>query len=188
MKIEEYTARWHSDVIRLAGEVFGPGYFDRPWEIAIDPETVILVSHEDDDVLLGFAQGRLLPPGGFQAHLEHRVTEIPPEIAEADAKGALGAVEAIAVAAEHRRRGIGRKLLEALHDDLVGLGADKLIVTFKRGPSADPVDGIMSRLGFQRWTRLPSFWQQRCESGEFQCVDRHNGCSCEAMLYRKEIY
>jgi hypothetical protein len=61
-------------------------------------------------------------------------------------------------------------------------------VTFKRGPRADPVDGIMERLGFRLWTRLPSFWRERCESGEFKCVDRHNGCICEAMLYRKEVF
>ncbi|MGI9452595.1 MAG: hypothetical protein ACR2QH_18425 [Geminicoccaceae bacterium] len=45
--------------------------------------------------------------------------------------------------------GIGAKLLRAMLDALVGDGADKLIVTFKRGASAANVDKLMSKLGFE---------------------------------------
>lgn len=188
MDIEKYTPRWHSEVIRLAGEVFGDGYFDRPWEAATQPESVMLVSHEDDERLIGFAQGQVLPRGSLADYLDRRVPDLPPEIAEADANGALGAIQAVAVDASYRRRGVGYKLLEVLHDTLVGLGADKLITTFKRGPSASPVDPLMAKLGFEPWLRLPSYWQQRCESGEFHCIDRRDGCTCEAVFFRKAVY
>jgi len=188
VEIESYTPRWHGDVIRLASEVFGAGYFDRPSEIATQPGSLVLVCHEDDERLVGFAQGQLLSEGRLRDYLGPRVAEVPAEIAEADAQGALGAIQAVAVLPGRRRRGIGCKLLATLHDALVGLGADKLIITFRRGPSASPVDGLMARLDFEPWTRLPTYWQERCESGAFKCVDRRDRCACEAVFYRKKVF
>ena len=55
-------------------------------------------------------------------------------------------------------------------------------------PSASRVDGLMKKLGFDPWTRLPSYWQTECDAGEFKCVDRTDHCTCEALLYRKSVY
>ncbi len=188
MRIEKYAPRWHSKVIQLANQVFGEGYFASPWEIATEPGSVMLVAHDAGVTLLGFAQGRVLPRSALRDYLEQRVTDIPPEIEAADAIGALGAIHAVAVAQNQRRQGIGKKLLLALHNGLIGHGADKLIVTFKRGPSAARVDSLMGKLGFDEWMRLPSYWQESCDRGEFNCVDRRDGCTCEAVFYRKSVY
>ena len=188
MPIEVYTPRWHDAVVGLADEVFGAGYFARPSEIAREPGSLILVSQEKDEVLLGFVQGQLLPRKALRDHLERRLLEFPPDIAAADEQGALGVIQAIAVAPEQRRRGVGTTLLRVLHDRLVGIGADKLVITFKRGPSAAPVDGMMRKLGFEPWTRLPSYFRERCDAGDFGCLDRRDGCTCEALLYRKAVY
>lgn len=188
MRIENYTSRWHSTVIQLADRVFGEGYFANPWELSTGPDSVMLVAQESDDTLLGFAQGQVLPRNALRDYLDNRVGDIPPEIAAADADGALGVIEAVAVAPESRRQGTGKKLLLVLHNGLIGHGADKLIVTFKRGRSAAEVAGLMQELGFEEWMRLPTFWKAACDSGEFHCVDRHDGCACEALLYRKSIY
>lgn len=188
MHFDLYSPRWHSDVIRLANEVFGDGYFRRPSEIAAEPGSVLFISQENDEKLLGFAQGRVLPQGGLADHLEGHAIDISPDIAAADDEGALGVIQAIAVALESRQHGCGTKLVALLHDRLIGLGADKLIISFKRGPRAPHVDGMMSKLGFEIWHRLPSYWQERCDAGEFRCVDRQDRCTCEALLYRKTIY
>lgn len=187
MNIEKYTPRWHSEVIRLADGIFGEGYFDRPGDIATQPGSVMLVSQEDEK-LIGFAQGQVLPRDGLREYVDRRVTELPAEIAEADASGVLGAIQAVAVDPDYRRRGIARKLLGVLHDSLVGLGADKLIITFRRGPSASSVAGLMASLGFEPWLRLPTYWQSRCDSGAFKCIDRHDRCTCEAEFYRKKVF
>lgn len=188
MRIERYSPRWHDAVIALADRTFGAGYFSRPWEIAQEPGSVMLVCCEGDRELFGFAKGRLLPEGALHEFLEHRVSEVPEDIGEADAKGALGVIQAIAVAPGQRRQGIGTKIVQAMHDALVGQGADKLIVTFKRGASAAKVDGVMRKVGFELWMRLPSYWEPRCDSGEFNCVDRRDNCVCEAVFYRKAVY
>lgn len=188
MHFDLYSPRWHSDVIRLADAVFGDGYFVRPSEIAAEPSSVIIIGQENDKTLLCFAQGRVLPQGGLRDHLEGLMADISPDIADADRKGALGVIQAIAVAPECRRHGFGTKLVGLLHDRLVGMGADKLIVAFKRGPHAPNVDGMMGKLGFEIWQRLPSYWQERCDAGAFQCAHRQDKCMCEALLYRKIIY
>ena len=188
MRIEKYAARWHEAVIALGNEVFGPGYFSEPWESATEPGAAMFIAADGDRQLLGFTHGRVLPQGGLDAFLEGKVRDIPADIAEADAKGVLGAIQAVAVAPAHRRRGVGVKLLTAVHDTLVGEGADKLIVAFKRGPTATPVDALMHKLGFDLWTRVPSYWQAKCDGGEFRCVDRHDRCACTAVLYRKPVY
>ncbi len=188
MHFDLYSPRWHSDAIRLANDVFGDGYFVRPSEIAAEPGSVILIGQENNEMLLCFAQGQVLPQGGLQDHLEGHMADISPDIADADRKGALGVIQAIAVAPECRRRGYGTKLVALLHDRLIGMGADKLIITFKRGPRAPHVDGMMTKLGFEIWQRLPSYWQERCDAGDFRCIDRQNSCTCEALLYRKTIY
>ena len=69
MYFDLYTPRWHSDVVRLADKVFGEGYFVRPSEIAAEPGSVIFIGQEKDEMLLGFAQGRVLPQGGLQDHM-----------------------------------------------------------------------------------------------------------------------
>ena len=97
-------------------------------------------------------------------------------------------IQSLAVDPEARRQGIGTKLLGAMHDDLVGEGADKLIVTFKRGASAANVDKLMSKLGFGLWASLPSFWAHKCDKGDFKCVDRDDHCRCEALLYTKAVF
>src|SRR5690606_33228979 len=157
------SPRWQSDVVRLASEVFGEGYFARPSEIAAEPGSLVLVSHENDEILLGFAQGRLLPQGGLAEYLERRLAAIPADIADAASKGARVPIPLMAPAPGWRGRRIGAPLIAVLHDRLSGLGADKLIITFRRGPRASSVDGMMSRLGFSIWERLPSYWQARCE-------------------------
>ena len=68
------------------------------------------------------------------------------------------------------------------------MGADKLIITFKRAPNVPHVDEMMGKLGFEIWHRLPSFWRTRCDEGAFQCTHREAGCTCEALLYRKTIF
>jgi len=106
-----YSPRWHSDTIQLANEIFGEGYFVRPSEIAAEPSSVIVISQEENETLLGFAQGRVLRQGALQDYLERDMADIPPDIADADRKGALGVIQAIAVAPEHRRCGHGTKLI-----------------------------------------------------------------------------
>jgi len=188
MRIETYSPRWHSAVIELADKVFGEGYFANPWELSAGPDSIMLVAQEANATLLGFAQGQVLPRRALQAHLDNQVRDIPEEIAQADATGALGVIEAVAVSPDQRRKGTGKALLLVLHDRLIGHGADKLIVTFKRGRSAAQVAGLMRDLEFEEWIRLPSYWKAACDSGEFHCIDRRNGCACEALLYRKSVY
>ncbi len=187
MKTILYTPDWHGAVLELMAEISGEHHFVNLGQLAKNPNVTMLLSYENDDELAGFTQGRLLPAGGLRDHLEHRIGKISPEIDEADQAGALGVIETVAVGPGFRRRGIARNLLEILHDKLIGAGADKLIITFKRGPSASSVDGLMTKLGFTPWTRLPSYWKERCENREFVCVDWDGSCKCEAALYRKTV-
>lgn len=188
MWIERYEPRWHSQVIDLGNAVFGEGYFSEPWFRAQKLDSIMFVAHDDDATVFGFAHGRVLPKDSLGVYLGPDVADIPAEIREADAAGNLGAIDVVAVAADHRRQGVGLALLHATHDALIGAGADKLLVTFKRGPMAVRVDGIMHSLGFDLWRKLPSYWREKCDRGEFKCVDRRDRCVCEAMLFRKSIY
>ncbi len=188
MRIERYTPRWHDQVIELADRVFGEGYFRRPSALAQEPGSLILIATESDSELYGFAQGRHLPEGRLSAFLDDVDLEIPDDIQKADAAGSLGIIQTVAVSEEQRRRGLGTKLLLAMHDTLVGEGADKLTVTFKRGPSAEKVGTVMQKLDFSFWQSVPAYWRARCDRGEFKCIDRDDHCGCEALLYRKSVY
>jgi len=188
MWIERYKPRWHNEVIDLASAVFGEGYFTEPWLQTQQQDSVMYLACDEAAGLLGFAHGRILPKGGLRPYLGPDVGDFPPEVRDADAGGTLAVIEVVAVAATHRRQGIGFTLLRATHDALVGIGADKLLVTFKRGPKAAEVDGIMRRLGFSLWRKQPSYWREQCNRGEFKCVDRQDRCVCEAMLFRKAVY
>ncbi|MCG8545718.1 MAG: GNAT family N-acetyltransferase [Alphaproteobacteria bacterium] len=188
MWIERYEPRWHSHVIELANTVFGDGYFSEPWHQTQQADTFMFVAREDDPEVVGLALGRILPKQSLRAYLGPQVTEISPDIVDADKAGVLGVIEEVAVAQNHRRLGIGYDLMRATHDALIGAGADKLLVTFKRGPGATAVDNLMGTLGFDLWQKLPSYWRDACNRGDFKCVDRQDQCVCEAMLFRKVVF
>ena len=186
--IEEYTPRAQSEVVALGNQVFGEGYFRATAAIGKESGSLLLLWRGSEGRLAGFIQGRRLPKDALSGFLDHRIADLPSDIDAADAAGALGVIQAIAVDATARRQGIGAKLVRAMHDALVGEGADKLIVTFKRGASAANVDKLMNKLGFTLWASLPSFWAHECDQGVFKCVDRDDHCRCEALLYTKAVF
>jgi GNAT superfamily N-acetyltransferase len=188
MRFAEYGADNRDDLIALADAVLGKGFFGNPSKVGRSSNSCVLVALDKDDTLVGFIRGRLLGADGLQSFLENRLPEIPEDIAEANAEGTLGVIETVVVDPGHQRQGIGTKLLMVIHDTIIGLGADKLIVTFKRGPREGYVDKLMEKLDFQYWTRLPTYWQERCERGEFICAGRDEKCNCEAVLYRKKVF
>ena len=188
MGIEAYSPQLQSKVVALANQAFGEGYFAKPSEIAREANACLHVWTTSADEVVGFAYGRLLPRGGLDAFLEGRVHEIPDDLRSADADGALGVIQMVAVAPGSRGKGLGTKLIRSVHDAIVGRGGDKLVVTFKRGPAEGQVDRIMETLGFKPWVRLETYFKDRCERGEFHCGHRTNGCTCEAIFYRKGVY
>ena len=148
----------------------------------------MVVCIEDEDEVIGFAHGSVLPKDGLGDFLEHRLSTIPDDLTIADVQGVLGVIQTVAVAPEHRGQHIGTKLLTIAHDKVVGLGGDKLVATFKRGPDSSDIEGIMQRLGFEFWTRLESYWRKRCDRGEFRCAHRTERCNCQALFFRKVVY
>lgn len=188
MRFDLYSARWQSHVTALSDEIFGEGYITNPSELSSSEGAVLIIGHEGDDELICFALGSVLPADGLRTHLEGHLVDVTADIAKADRNGALGVVQAVAVSPANRRSGYGTKLIGLMHDKLVGMGADTLIVSFKRRPNVPHVDGMMGKLGFRVLQRLPSFWRERCDTGEFHCADRRNVCTCEALLYCKTIF
>ncbi len=188
MRFHAYSPEWQDHVVDLADRVFGEGYFAHPAKIASDPNDCMSLCVAGDSELAGFARGRLLPQHGLGDFLQQRVAELPSDLVDADAAGVVGTILTVTVAPEHRGKGVATKLLTIVHDRLVGLGGDKLIATFKRGLRDRTVDGLMGRLGFEFWARLPTYQKDRCERGEFKCHNRVNGCTCEALFYRKVVY
>ena len=185
---EEYSPTRQGQVTALADRVFGDGFFPRPGEIARDADTRFVLCLSDDDELIGFVFGRLLPPNGLRDFLQGQIEDIPEDIAAADAKGVLAVIQTIAVAPEHQGEGVGTKLLEIIHDTLVGLGGDTLIVFFRRNPGSPGVDQLMHKLGFELWAESGSFLRDRCDRGQFRCVARTDRCNCKALFYHKPVF
>ncbi|MEM7123786.1 MAG: GNAT family N-acetyltransferase [Pseudomonadota bacterium] len=183
MHIEEYRSSQQEEVAALTDSIFGEGFFEGPGDDWRNPDTLALVAIEDDHVV-GFASGRLLPEHGLAGFLDNQIKDVPADIAEADSKGRLGVIEAVAVALEHRGEGIGTKLLRVLHDHIVGYGADKLIVTFRQGPSSSRVKDLMERLGYEFWTSMDSYWKTPGDDGEPGGVER----SGVWEIYRAKVY
>lgn len=183
MHIEEYRSSLQDEVAALTDSIFGEGFFEGPGEDWRNPDTLALVAIEGEEVV-GFASGRLLPEDGLAGFLDQQIDDVPADIAEADSKGRLGVIESVAVAEEHRGSGIGTKLLRVLHDHIVGYGADKLIITFRRGPSSSRVKDLMERLGYEFWTSMDSYWKTPGDDGEPQRVDRNDVWD----VYRVKVY
>ena len=189
MQVETYSQHWRSAVSAMADKVLGDKYFATPTQIGEEPDSCMFVAVTKDDELAGFIRGRLLPKDGLKDYAEGKVTDLPVDIQKADSRGALGVMETVIVAPEHRGKGVATKLLQVAHDAVVGLGGDVLIVSFKRGhhsPQRGPLDG-------QNWdsssgSRWIPFGRDRCDAGEFKCVDRQDKCVCEGLFYRKPVF
>ncbi len=188
MQIQTYSPRWQAEVCALAERVLGKGFFELTAEDASDPDTAILVCISEDEELAGFARGLLLPQGILNDFLDNRVPDIPQILRDADEKGVLGVIQTVIVAPEHWGKGIGTNLLRIIHDDIIGRGADKLIVTFKRSPKSPQVNRMMEKLGYSFWIGLETAWKARCDAGDVICSDRGETCTCEAMIYSKEVF
>lgn len=188
MHIEEYAPDRQQAVIRLADTVLGTGFFENPSLIKRKTGGILLLAVEGEDTVVGFVRGRLLQAGELSEYVDGRLVDIPEELQEADEKGVLGVIQTVITSPDHQGKGVGTKLVRAAHDTLVGLGADKLIVTFKRGGKAKHVDRWMRKLGFDFWVKLDSFWKERCDLSEFKCSERVDRCICEARFYRKHVF
>lgn len=192
MWIERYEPRWHRQVVQLANSVFGEGHFSNPWERLQQPDSLMFVACDDDDneKVLGFSHGAILPEKSLGKFLGPAVTDFPDDIVEADEAGNLAVIDVVAVSGEARRQGVGYALLQATQNALIGAGADKLVVSFKRGPDSSSVYGLMKSLDYVLWQKLPSYWRDACNRGDFKCVERkgQDKCVCEAMLFRKSVY
>ena len=77
MRIEEYSPRWQAKVGALADRVLGTGFFESPSQIQRDSESCVLVAIDKEDEVAGFVRGRVLPQGGLQDFLEHRLPDHP---------------------------------------------------------------------------------------------------------------
>ena len=53
-------------------------------EIAREPQTCFHVCVTPDQEIAGFVRGRLLPEGGLDDFIEHRLEEIPEDLAKAE--------------------------------------------------------------------------------------------------------
>ncbi|MCZ6759328.1 MAG: GNAT family N-acetyltransferase [Gemmatimonadetes bacterium] len=188
MRVEEYSPRWQTEVGALTDKVLGAGFFESPSEITRNAEVCVYICVTEDDEVVGFVRGELLPKDGLRPFLEQKLADIPEDLDEADANGVLGVIQTVVVAPEHQGKGIGTKLLRIVHDKIIGRGADKLIVTFKRGPTSAQVGWLMENLGFEFWAQLETYWKMRCDLGDFACVDRGDACRCEAVFYRKRVF
>ncbi len=188
MQIEAYTQHWQSAVSNLADKVLGDRYFVTPTQIGQEPDSCLFVCVTKEDELAGFIKGKVLPENGLQEYAENKLENVPADIGKADSRGALGVLETIIVAPEHRKQGVATKLLQVAHDAVVGLGGDVLIVSFKRGHHSPNVDRLMSQLGFEFWVSVESFWKNRCDAGDFKCVDRTDHCVCEGLFYHKPVF
>lgn len=191
MWIARYEPRWHREVVQLANSVFGEGHLASPWEKLQQPDTLLFVAVDDDDeTVLGYSHGAILAPNTLREYLGPAVGDFPKDIADADAKGNLAVIDTVAVAADARRKGVGYTLLQSIQNALIGAGADKLIISFKRGPGSTSVEGLMHSLDYDLWEKLPSYWRDACNRGDFKCVERKDNeqCVCEAMLFRKSVY
>ena len=62
------------------------------------------------------------------------------------------------------------------------------MVTFKRNPGSPDVDRLMHKLGFELWAESDSYLRERCDQGQFKCVDRTDRCNCKALLFRKPVF
>ena len=113
MWIARYEPRWHSQVVKLATEVFGEGHLSSPWEKLQQPDSLMFVAcDDDDDSVLGFAHGSILPEKTLARFLGPGIEDIPEDIAEADAEGNLAVIDVVAVSPAARR--IGRTWMELL--------------------------------------------------------------------------
>ncbi len=105
MRIEEYSPRWQAKVGALADRVLGTGFFESPSQIQRDSESCVFVAIDKEDEVAGFIRGQVLPKGGLRDFLEHRLPDIPEDLDKADAEGALGVIQTVVVAPEHRDAG-----------------------------------------------------------------------------------
>jgi GNAT superfamily N-acetyltransferase len=188
MHFEDYTPLFQEQVLALADRISGKGYFPNPSEIARGPNAYMVLCVSDDDELIGFAHGTVLDKNTLSDFLENRITDIPEPLRKADKEGTIGVIQTVGVLPEYRGAKIGSKLLAIVHDKLVGLGGDKLIATFKRGPGSTKIEGVMKRLGFKFWTRADSYWRDACDRGAFLCEQRTTQCNCQALFFQKAVF
>ncbi len=60
-----------------------------------DAGAFVVIDKQDE--VAGFVRGRVLPKGGLGDFLEYRLPEIPEDLHQADAEGALGVVQTVVV-------------------------------------------------------------------------------------------
>lgn len=128
----------------------------------------------------GVALARLLVPGDIGYY------ERFGEAARlAFAAGMVGSLEALAVAPEARRRGLGSALVREAEAWLQAAGAAAVVVVGWDSGRPGSSLPMLRRLGYEESERVDEFYAEESERGGWTCPVDGRPCRCGAVLFVK---
>jgi len=174
----------------VATSVFGPGYFKDIQQELKDGEKnfVIAVRHKNDDAVIGFAAGYILPENELTKLLGGLPVSLNSELKAQDVDGTIGVLKSIAVLKEYHGRGVGYGLFLEAQNRLKALGANSVVVPAWKSRSKFNLNGILEKFGYSLLYTNPTYWASGCDAKEFICPERtEKGCHCQAVFYSKIV-
>lgn len=128
----------------------------------------------------GAAIARLLVPGDIGYY--ERFGEAA---RRAFAAGMVGSLEALAVAPEARRRGLGSALVREADAWLQAAGAAAVVVVGWDSGRPGSSLPMLRRLGYEESERVDEFYAEESERGGWTCPVDGRPCRCGAVLFVK---
>ncbi|MCB9983033.1 MAG: GNAT family N-acetyltransferase [Rhodospirillales bacterium] len=170
-------------ILRLSCEALGEGYLSGENVQAALRAGAYVAEH--DGKIVGFALAEKPEKGGFMAYLKGQAWKLPPDVAQADARGTIGCLKSVAVDQAFQKRGVGMKLVKKTLAALEKSGVDLM---FSIGWKTENVHiaPVLEACGFKPCAAFEKFWSAESLEQGYTCP--HCGeppCECEAILFTK---
>lgn len=182
-----------AEIQTVAVDVFGPGYFKDIQDELQEGELRFVLGIRQklprgaDSPIVGFAAGYLLASSELAGLLGIPVTELPRNLASADANGTVGVLKSIAVKRDLQGRGVGYTLFEAAENQLKRLGATCVVIPAWKSPAGYNLHGILKRQDYKEFLVKPDYWKSACDKKDFSCPERSEHCVCHAVFWSKVL-
>jgi GNAT superfamily N-acetyltransferase len=177
-------------LVALLGDALGDRYVEYD-EVARlikgDNSELCLVAHTDESDIAGAATASIVPRSDLAASFPRGQDHVLRDLPVSPHHEYVGMIQAVAVSALYRERGIATQLTRAAMDWLRDQQATIALSFGWKSPDGCHIAGVLESCGFQPVHEVDRFWYEDSKDAGYSCPSCGDVCSCSAVIFTRSL-